>query len=165
VLALPGFILYYRHARRAFVLTTAVFLTYLFLFATHRTSHGFTADGRYLVPFISLLTIPIAYTIVWIRSIQSTQPVWHSLLTLMAYGLFFLSLYNMLFHIGFSYNYNLKLDQLSELIAAPQNWRYLASQLFRNTRNLPLLWLLEGVVLLLTLGWHRLKVTRQVTKG
>jgi hypothetical protein len=71
----------------------------------------------------------------------------------------------MLFHIGFSYNYNLKLDQLSELIAAPQNWRYLASQLFRNTRNLPLLWLLEGVVLLLILGWHRLKVTRQVTKG
>jgi hypothetical protein len=147
------------------VLTTAVFLTYLLLFAAHGTSHGFTADGRYLMPFLALLTIPLAYTIEWIRSQQSSQPVWHSLLTLLAYGLFFLSFSNMIFHIGFSYHYTLELEQLSKLIAAPQNWRYIASTLFRNSHNLPLLWLLEAGVLLLLIGWRRLKKSIQRSEG
>jgi hypothetical protein len=142
-------------------LTTAVFLSYLLLFAAHRTSHGFTADGRYLVPYFSLLAIPIAYTITWLHSQQADQPVWHPILALLVYGLFFLSFNNMIFHIGFSYNYTLELGQLSDLIAAPQNWRYIASEILRNSRNLPLLWLLEGAVLLLLIGWLRLKKTRQ----
>jgi hypothetical protein len=160
-LALPGFILYWRQSRPAFLLTTAVFLSYLLLFAAHRTSHGFTADGRYLVPYISLLAIPIAYTLAWLRCQQANLPVWHPILALLVYGLFFLSFNNMIFHIGFSYNYTLELGQLSDLIAAPQNWRYIASEILRNSRNLPLLWLLEGAVLLLLIGWLRLKKTRQ----
>ena len=164
-LALPGLILYWRQSWRAFLLTTAVFLTYLLLFAAHRTSHGFTADGRYLVPYFSPLAIPIAYTITWMRCQQASQPVWQPILAFLAYGLFFLSFGNMIFHIGFSYNYTLELGQLSDLIAAPQNWRYLASTLFRNTRNLPLLWLLEGGVLLLMIGWRRVKITRQRIKA
>jgi hypothetical protein len=63
----------------------------------------------------------------------------------------------MIFHIGFSYHYTLELDQLSKLIASPQNWLYVAGTLFRNSRNLPLLWLLEGGILLLLTGWRRLK--------
>jgi hypothetical protein len=154
-LALPGFIWYAQRARRAFLLTTAVFLTYLLLFATHRTSHGFTADGRYLVPFLSLLAIPLAYAIAWLRSLQNSQPLWHALLTLLIYGLFFVSWHNMLLHIGFSYNYNLDLTQFSELVVAPQNWRYVTDEIFRNTANLPLLWLAEAILLLPFFLWSR----------
>lgn len=160
-LALPGFIWYWRRSWRACLLTTSLFLVYLLLFATHRTSHGFTADGRYLVPFLSLLIIPLAYTLAWISRQQSSQPGWQALLTLVAYGLFFLSLRNMILHIGFSYNYTLELDQLSHLIAAPQNWLYLGRELWPNARNLPLLWLVEGVILLLLLGWRWAKKSRQ----
>ena len=63
---------------------------------------------------------------------------------LQTYGLFFRSLRNMFLHIGFSYNYHLDLSQLSPIIASPGNWSYLSSQVFRNTGNLPILWLLEG---------------------
>jgi hypothetical protein len=134
---------------------TAGFPIDLFLFAAHRTSHGFTADGRYLVPFLSLLAIPLAYTIAWLRSLQNSQPLWHALLTLLIYGLFFVSWHNMLLHIGFSYNYNLDLAQFSELVVAPQNWRYVADEIFRNTANLPLLWLAEAILLLPFFLWSR----------
>ena len=61
LLAWPGYWLYGRRGSHPiFWLTTAVFLAYLLLFAKHHTAHGFTADGRYLVPFLSLLMLPIA---------------------------------------------------------------------------------------------------------
>ncbi len=143
LLALPGFWPYFRRARRPFWLTTTIFIVYLLLFAKHFTAHGFTGDGRYLVPFLSLLAIPLAYAIDWLLR-PSQKPLQLAAFAFVAYGLFFLSLRNILLHIGFSYNYSLDLSQLDPMIASPQNWRYLADVIFPNRRNLPLLWLLEA---------------------
>ncbi len=154
LLALPGFWFYFRRARRPFWLTTTVFLIYLLLFAKHFTSHGFTGDGRYLVPFLSLLAIPLAYAVDWL--LRPTQnPLQLAFFAFITYGLFFLSLRNMLLHIGFSYNYHLDLSQLSPVIASPQNWRYLADTIFPNQGNLPLLWLLQAAGGIVGLFWLR----------
>ena len=147
-LAIPGFYFYARQSRKVFVLTTAVFLTYLLLFAAHRTSHGFTGDGRYLTPFLSFLALPLAYALAWLQQQQTTHPLRHTLLALFTYALFFLSTHNIFLHIGLSYNYTLDLTQLNELIASPQNWYVLFTAVFPNVGNLPLLWLLEGGLLL-----------------
>lgn len=156
LLALPGLWPYFRRAqvRRQFWLTNAVFVVYLLLFAKHFTSHGFTGDGRYLVPFLSFLAIPLAYTLDWSLA-QFHKPGRQLVLTGLIFGLFFLSWRNMFLHIGFSYNYHLDLSQLSRMIASPQNWRYLGRAVFRNIGNLPLLWLLEGLGLGVGLGWVR----------
>ena len=137
LLALPGFWWYARRNGRAFALTTAVFLIYLLLFARHYTSHGFTGDGRYLVPFLSLLAIPLAYFWEWMLGVGNGRRA--VILQLVGYGLFFLSLRNIALHIGFSYNYTLDLSQLDPMIARPANWRYLLDVLLPNRGNLPLL--------------------------
>lgn len=154
LLAIPGWTFYWRKAKSACILTTAVFLVYLLLFAKHRTSHGFTADGRYLVPFLSLAAIPIGFFFAWLFALWR-RPVWQALLLFLSYGLFFISMRNVIYHIGFSYNYNLDLSQFDPMITHPTNWQYLASQIFRNTVNLPALWLLETflIVLLFFFYW------------
>jgi 4-amino-4-deoxy-L-arabinose transferase-like glycosyltransferase len=157
LLAVPGLGLYVRRARWEAVWVTAVFLIYLLLFAKHRTSHGFTADGRYLLPFLTLLTLPLGFTVQWVHQQFNAHPIRYASLNLILYGLFFLSLHNIMLHIGFSYNYNLDLTQLSQIVASPQNWRYLSHELLRNTRNLPLLWLVEGVGLLILWGYFVIK--------
>lgn len=156
LLVLPGFPKYYHCARRPFLLTTTIFLAYLLLFAKHFTFHGFTGDGRYLAPFLPLLAIPLAYSLDWLLD-RSRHPAWQTALLFIIFGLFFLSVRNMLLHIGFSYNYHLDLNQLDPMIASPQNWRYLSRTLFPNTGNLPLLWLLEGFGLLIWFGGHRVR--------
>ncbi|MEZ4641869.1 MAG: hypothetical protein R3E31_03870 [Chloroflexota bacterium] len=146
LLALPGFWLYARRARRAFILTTLIFLVYLLLFAKHYTAHGFTGDGRYLVPFLALLALPIGHFLHWLFGLARTTG--QVLAETAVFALFYLSLRNIILHIGFSYNYNLDLSQLDPLIVRPENWRYLLQHLFPNVGNLPLLWLVEAVALL-----------------
>ncbi len=157
LLALPGLYWYARRQGREMALTTAVFLTYLLLFATHHTAHGFTADGRYLVPFYALLVIPLAYTLEWVG--QRPYSVGSVLLQTAVFALFFLSVRDVLLHIGFSYNYALDLAQLNPMVAHPDNWRYLFHTLLPNWRNLPLLFLAELLVLLplilLHIGWRK----------
>jgi hypothetical protein len=145
LLAIPGWVPYWRKARMECILTTVVFLVYLLLFAKHRTSHGFTADGRYLVPFLTLLLIPIGFTFEWLFSLWR-RPVWQAVLLFIFYGLFFISMRNVFYHIGLSYNYNLELSLLDPMIARTGNWQYLANQIFRNVANLPYLWLMEAVL-------------------
>jgi hypothetical protein len=152
LLTLPGLWLYFRRARHAFILTNTIFFVYLLLFAKHFTSHGFTGDGRYLVPFLSLLAIPLAFALDWLLA-QSQKPISQIIGYFIAFGLFYLSVRNIILHIGLSYNYHLDLSQLTPMIASPQNWRYLFSQLFRNTSNLPWLWSFETIGILIWLGW------------
>lgn len=146
----------FRRARRESVLTLGLFLAYLVLFAKHRTFHGFTADGRYLVPFLALWCIPLAFLfeklVTWIQ-----HPAGQAGAYLVLYGAFFLSVRNIFLHIGFSYNYELDLGHLSTMIARPGNWSYLLSQVLRNVWNLPLLWLSESLLLVIGLGtwWAR----------
>ncbi|MBE2201965.1 MAG: hypothetical protein IAE79_25380, partial [Anaerolinea sp.] len=155
LLALPGYWLYARRQWRPFALTTTLFLIYLLLFARHHTAHGFTGDGRYLVPFLPLLALPLGHFVHWLFGQARTS--WQMVGETAVFALFFLSLRNMALHIGFSYNYTLDLSQLDLLIASPQNWLYLARHLFPNAGNLPLLWLVQSVGLLFWAGllWRR----------
>jgi hypothetical protein len=154
LLALPGLFLFARAAGRVFVLTMGTFLVYLLLFSTHHTAHGFTGDGRYLAPFIPLLGLPLGYTVHWLygRLRRDGQRVW---LNLLVFGLLFLSWRQILLHIGLSYNYQLELSQLEPFVAAPQSWRTLYGRVFPNAANLPLLWLVEGGLVLLWWGWRQ----------
>lgn len=161
LLTLPGLYFALRSSllrpHRLFVL--AIFTIYLLLFAKHQTSHGFTADGRYLVPFLGLLSVPLAFCLeqsLFHFSKSAGQPLWN----LLIYGLFFLSVHNILWHIGFSYNYTLDLTQFSNLAASPANWAYFFQHIFPNAANLPLLWLLEGAGLLLVVLGRYAKMPR-----
>ncbi len=149
--ALPGWYLFYRKARRECLLTAVLFLVYLLLFARHRTYHGFTADGRYLTPFLSLLAVPLAYTMQWIYSLRA-RPLLRLALLGAAFGLFLLSMGNIFVHIGGSYNYDLDQGLLEGMLSQPGNGILLLGQIFRNTGNLPLLWLLEITGFIVLIG-------------
>ncbi len=162
LLSVLGIGSYVRQSRRDTILTLGLFLAYQILFAKHRTFHGFTADGRYLTPFLALWCIPLAF---WAERIvgEAFDSAWRAITYLALYGAFFLSVRNIFLHIGFSYNYQLDLSQLSPMIAKPSNWVYLLSQVFRNIGNLPLLWLLEGGIIVVGLGvsWANNRLTSQ----
>lgn len=142
LLTLPGWYFFFRQARREALLTATLFLVYLLLFARHRTYHGFTADGRYLVPYLGLLAVPLGFAMARIMGLGK-QPLVQAALLFVAYGLFFLSFGNMVVHIGTSYNYTLDLSQLGEPLLRPENWGTVSRAIFPNTANLPLLWLGE----------------------
>jgi hypothetical protein len=151
LLAIPGWICFYRAARRECLLTAVLFFVYLLLFARHRTYHGFTADGRYLTPFLGLLAIPLAYTLQWITHLDS-RPLLHVLLLATALILFVLSMSKTFLHIGSSYNYSLDPGLINGLFSTPGNLFPVLKQVFLNTANLPLLWIMEFVVIFLIIG-------------
>lgn len=148
ILAVPGLFLYWRRRPAWFWLTTGLFLVYLLLFARHHTSHGFTADGRYLAPFLTLLVPPLGFTLDWLLS-PHRRPLFRAAAALVVYGLFFLSLANQIGHIGTSYHYTLDLSRLQTPLAAPSNWAYLAETILPNAANLPLLIAPAALILLL----------------
>ncbi len=158
LLSLVGLGRAFRRAPRLLFLTTGLFIAYLLLFAKHRTLHGFTADGRYLVPFLGLWCVPLGFF--FDRALRVRRPVWRATVGLISYGLFFLSLRNIFLHIGHSYNYHLDLCRLGPLVASPSNWAYLLGQVLRNTGNLPLLWAVEGSLLLLGLAAYKVVMSR-----
>ena len=162
LLSALGIRFYTYQARRESMLTLGLFLVYLLLFSKHRTFHGFTADGRYLTPFLALWSIPLAFYLEKVRT-WGRRPVWQAIGYLALYGTLFLSVRTIFMHIGFSYNYELDLSQLSTMIARPGNWFYLLRQVFRNAGNLPLLWLVEGIMLVLGLStwWVRNRLAHQ----
>jgi len=151
LLAIPGWICFFRAARRECLLTAVLFFVYLLLFARHRTYHGFTADGRYLTPFLGLLAIPLAYTLQWITHLDS-RPLLHVLLLATALILFVLSMSKTFLHIGSSYNYSLDPGLINGLFSTPGNLFPVLKQVFLNTANLPLLWIMEFVVIFLIIG-------------
>jgi 4-amino-4-deoxy-L-arabinose transferase-like glycosyltransferase len=152
LLALPGLVLYARRRPSWFLLTTGLFLAYLVLFSTHHTFHGFTADGRYLMPFLGLLVPPLGLTLDWLLS-KERRPLVRVVAALGVYGFFFLSLFNQFNHIGTSYNYRLDWADLQIPLAAPANWEYLATTVFPNTANLPLLIAPALILLVLAALW------------
>ncbi len=153
ILSFFGLVPFFRRSRPAFGLATGLFVIYLALFAKHRTFHGFTADGRYLVPFLGLWAMPLSFFFdrAWLGFRRS---IWRTVLDLFCFALFFLSWRNMFLHIGFSYNYHLELGQLDPMIARPENWSYLVGQVWPNGGNMPLLWGLDIVVLGAGWLWH-----------
>lgn len=141
LLSFLGLATFWRRARREFFLVVGLFGMYLGLFSKHHTFHGFTADGRYLVPFVGLWCIPLGFCLDWLLG-QSQKPARQAAANLLFYGLLFLSARNIFLHVGFSYNYHLDLSRLDSMIAKPENWSYLSDQVWPNTKNLPILWFL-----------------------
>jgi hypothetical protein len=152
LLALPGLVLYARRRPAWFLLTTGLFIAYLLLFSTHHTFHGFTADGRYLMPFLGLLVPPLGLALDWLLS-AGRRPIVRAGVALGVYGLFFLSVFNQFNHIGTSYNYTLDWADLQLPMAAPANWGYLAAAVFPNTANLPLLLAPALILLVVAAIW------------
>jgi hypothetical protein len=157
LLGLPGL---YRRSRRRFVLVIGVFLVYLLLFAKSTTYNPLTNDGRYITTFIGLLMIPAAF---WIDEhyLPAQNEIGRLALSLLVFGLLFLSIRNQLMHIAFSWNYDLDPAALQPLAAAPENIRLIFQTVFPNLCNLPLLWggelLILGVIGLVGRWWHRRK--------
>ena len=151
-LALPGLVVFLRRRQAAFVLTAGLFLVYLLLFAKHQTSHGFTADGRYLTPFLGLLVPALGFALEWLFDARR-GPIFRALAALVVYGLFGLSLANQALHIATSYNYTLDLSQLAAPLARPENVALVWRAVLPNAGGWPLLVLpLAGVVALAALA-------------
>jgi hypothetical protein len=144
-----GLVPFVRRARRLASLTLGLFFVFVLLFAMHRTFHGFTADSRYLTPFLTLWSLPLAFFAERLDRDDRSRP-WTTLLRLLFYGFLFLSARNVFLHIGSSYNYALDLSSLSGLVVSPANWAHLLREGFPNAENLPLLWLFEGLVALVS---------------
>ena len=135
-LALPGLVLFLRRRQAAFGLMAGLFLVYLLLFAKHHTSHGFTADGRYLVPFLGLLVPALGFVLDWLFDARR-GPVFRAAAALVVYGLFFLSLGRQMAHIGTSYGYTLDLAALQLPLARPENAALVLRAVFPNAANWP----------------------------
>ncbi|NDJ54745.1 MAG: phospholipid carrier-dependent glycosyltransferase [Chloroflexi bacterium] len=149
-LGLTGIWSYFREHAREGVLVVGVFAVYLLLYATHHTFSGFTGDGRYLLPFLALLFIPIGFSIDDLYRLEfDEQPIEGIKAGLMfiTYGLIFFSVRNQMTHINFSANYELTPILLDRTAATPANLGHILGNLFVNTSNLILLWLILGVAI------------------
>lgn len=151
VAGVPAFL---RERPRAGLLVLGLFTGYLLLFARHHTLHGFTGDGRYFVPFIALASLPLAYHLRRAMA-PPADSASQTLSAILFLGLAWLSVRNLAIHIGFSYNYHFDPARLAPLAASPANLAYLLTTLFPNAPNLPVLWVLEGLMLGALLAWQQ----------
>jgi len=151
VVALPGLAVLLRRRQAAFLLLMGVFAIYLLLFAKHQTAHGFTADGRYLTPFLGLLVPALGFGLDWLFD-PRRGPVFRAAAAVVVYGLFFLSLARQMLHIGTSYNYTLDLAQLALPLARPENTALVLRAVFPNAANWP--WLLPLVLVAVVVAWR-----------
>jgi hypothetical protein len=155
LLALPGAVIFFRRNRPAGVFIIGLFVFYLLLFAKHHTSHGFTGDGRYLTPFLSLLAVPLGFALDWLFAPRRPAVVRIGLGVLVL-ALFALSFGNQVVHIGTSYNYTLDPAQLQRPLGQPGNWDVVARAVFTNVANWPLLLLpLLAALAGWGAGWRR----------
>lgn len=152
---------YVRQRGREAILVLGVLVMYLLLFATHRTFSAGTSDTRYLMPFLALWFIPVAYGIQVIERITADNL--KTLLLFGVYGLIFLSVRNIMTQIVFFYNYGFNIwvlqipfeDNGRLPFIAPRNWAYILDTLFPNQANLPLLWIVLAVGLAAGYGFKR----------
>ena len=144
LIGLAGIWSYVKNRWREAILVLGVFLVFLVLYARHHTFSGFTADGRYLMPYLALWFVPVGFALDRLdRREPSTA---RTVLLFLAYGLVFLSVRNMLAHIAFSYNYHLDPGLVARRAATPANWAYILRSVFVNWQNLPILWMVEAVI-------------------
>jgi hypothetical protein len=151
LIALPGLWPYFKRYRTESLLALILFGIYLVLFAKHIAFSDGTRDGRYLVPFLPLLFIPLGFALEWLHQLKHDSAL--KVFTLfIVYGLLFVSARNMIWHIGYSYSYTLDPNVLAHTASIPSNWQYLFNSLFLNWKNVPLLWLVEAIALALIFG-------------
>jgi len=138
LLGIGGVWFYFKEMWKEASLIVGVFVVHLLLFSMHHTFSGFTFDGRYLMPFLSLWFVPVGYA--FERIVHDENSLRRSLVLFVAYGLVYLSVRNMMAHIAFSYNYHLDPGLVMRRAAVPANWGYILSNIFVNWQNLPILW-------------------------
>lgn len=156
VLALLGWRATFRLARARLILVLGIFMAFFVLFSMGSTVNPGSDDGRYLVPFLGLWFVPFA---VWLDQIylRLENELPRTLLSLLLFGLLFLSVRNMAAHIAFSWGYDLNLADLENRSTPPYNLSLLGHTLFPNTRNVPLLWLAEAITLAAVWGYVALR--------
>lgn len=152
--ALPGLWPYFKRYRNESILALALFVIHLVLFAKHIAFSDGTRDGRYLVPFLPLLFIPLGFALELLHQLEKDS-VLKTTALFITYGLLFFSVRNMVWHIGFSYTYTLDLAAMAKTASTPPNWQYLFNSVFINWRNVPLLWLVEAIALAAIFGVTR----------
>jgi hypothetical protein len=156
LLSLPGMVYFLRHARGKLALFVGLFAAMLLLYARSTTFNPLTNDSRYLTPYLGLWLAPLAF---WLDEFFFTRrgDLPRLLWGMVFFGLFLLSLRNQFFHIAFSWNYDLDLADLKSMAALPKNLLFLFLTVFRNTGNLPILWLGEAMgvgIAALTARWR-----------
>jgi hypothetical protein len=144
LIAIPGLWFYFRRHRSEAALVLILFVVYLLFFSKHIIFSDGTRDGRYLVPFLSLLFIPLGFALERLQQLE-TDSVLKTVAMFVIYGLLFLSIRNVVWHIGLSYSYTLDPGAMERTASTPSNWRYVFDSIFINWRNVPLLWMVETI--------------------
>ncbi len=124
------------------------FAAFVLLLSSYWAFNPTTNDSRYLTPLLGLWFVPVAFWIDRYYVGRSTHGLLTMALSLLLYGLLILSIRNQFMHIAFYWIYNLNLSSLRPMSTPLDNIGIVFGTVFRNTANLPLLWLLEGSVLL-----------------
>lgn len=150
LLALPGLVMFWRSARRDFILLMGLFAAMLLLFSKSTTFNPLTNDGRYLTPFLGLWFVPLAF---WLDRVcfrarrGAARLAWAALV----FGLLFLSVRNVFWHIALSWNYDLDYAALQAYSVNSSNLKYALGTVFPNAANVWWLWWLYAGVS--TLAW------------
>lgn len=134
----------FHHSRRRFAFLLGTFVVFVMLLSTYWAFNPLTNDSRYLTPFLGLWFVPLAFWIDHWYTEKSTDRLATTVLSLVLYGLLFLSIRNQLMHIAFSWNYDLDLASLRPMSTPLDNIGMVFGTVLRNADDLPVLWLLEG---------------------
>jgi hypothetical protein len=155
ILGLFGLRAFWRQSQRGFWLVVGGFVVMLLLFSTSTTFNPATNDGRYLTPFLGLWFVTVGFGIGAVlemqpmetRHVVSPQYVAY----LIVHGLFFLSLYNQILHIAYSWGHDLAPAVMRPWAAAPENIVALWKAVLPNMWNVPLWW---GMLIVVWLPLH-----------
>jgi hypothetical protein len=145
LLGLLGLAPLWHRSRREFYVCVGLFAGMLLLFSTSTTFNPYTNDGRYITPFLGLWFVAVGFGVAKVT--EANSPMRQAML----YGLLFLSIFNQLMHIAYSWGHEFDPATLRPWAAAPENIGAVLQAVFPNVLNLPLWWGMLAVVGLV--GW------------
>ena len=158
VLGLPGWLLLWNRSRRDLVLFGGLFVIMLLLFSKSTTFNSLTNDARYQTPFLSLWFLPVALSLDSLFA-QPRKGLVQMGPLLLVFGLLFLSVRNVFWHIALSWNYDLDVSQLLPASVHTDNLKYVLSTVFPNAANVWWLWWLQALAFVI--GWGAWKIRRE----
>ncbi|MBN1310466.1 MAG: hypothetical protein JXB30_03530 [Anaerolineae bacterium] len=165
LLGIVGLPAMFRYEKRRAILLMTLFTLLLIVMASNATYNPLTNDSRYITPFVGLWFVPVGFFIDRYYTGKSTENLPSIMLSLLLYGLLFLSMRNQLIHIAFSWNYDFSLESLRPMATPLDNITLLFGTVFRNAANLPLLWLFEGCGILISIIYSVFRHKTQPTKN
>ncbi len=157
LLGLPGWLFLWKRSPRDLLLFGGLFVIMLFLFSKSTTFNSLTNDARYQTPFLSLWFLPVALSLDSLFA-QPRRGMVQMGWFFLVFGLLFLSVRNVFWHIALSWNYDLDVSQLVPASVHADNLKYLLSTVFPNAANVWWLWWLQGLAFVI--GWGAWKLRR-----